>query len=265
MIAIVSGAIATYRIYVEHQLPLGSLISLGAAIIMLVWMIGKKHPTPLVTSTMCALLVLTHLVACYFKGLPALLLVSPYLVMLHLLLRPMEAMALGVTLVAGSMGFKWLSPAELPTEIWLRLALVNTGMLIVLQISCRYWHYCAQGFRNLSRDMIEAQQAGQRALEDSKTLLSDAIYTDRSTGLPNRQGFTLLLRNQLANLPKGDRAAVLAWGFAPRLTPPLKESSSKSDEFASIRSGLLGEAEIVGVAEENLTLVFISAYTPERL
>lgn len=229
----------------------GLMLTLLVALAMLGWLYTRQRIPSVVVLAVCSAMILNHLAGVYFNGVLALMLLSPFVVMTHLLLNPAPALALTVLLLGVAQGLVWAFHPQIPREIWLRATGINLGLLVILQLVTRHWLRVSLGFRDISRDMVSAQRDSERALEESKADRDSALYIDAPTGLPNRAGFERALRNLATRAGPEQRNAVLVWGLQP-------EEQEGSDAMERLRALALQASKAPGAvanADDQAVLV----------
>jgi EAL domain-containing protein (putative c-di-GMP-specific phosphodiesterase class I) len=191
---------------------LGLLLNLALALGALGWLRKRQRVPRGLLLTVCSVLVLNHLVLVYFNGELPLMLLTPLVVMAHLLLNPTPALTLTAILLVGAQAIVWAVHPAIPTELWLRTTGVNLGLLLVLQVVTRYWLRVSVSFRDISDEMVQVQRGTQHALLQSQAQRDAARYTDATTGLLNRAGFERALAEHFRTCAPGHRAGVVIWG-----------------------------------------------------
>ena len=131
------------------------------------------------------------------NGVMPLALYAGVIALLHLLMRPPQALALSVGLLLAMQGLSLTRHAPADPSLLLRL-LIGVGVCILFwQLTTRFWRRWILRVRDLGNEMavtVTQLEAERTQAERSARM---ALKTDASTGLPNRQGFADLLARRL--------------------------------------------------------------------
>jgi EAL domain-containing protein (putative c-di-GMP-specific phosphodiesterase class I) len=222
LIALVCTALLVEALIAEKAMPYrGAALMLVLSLGALAWLWRRPHIPPALVLALCAAVVANHLLGVHLNGVRALFLISPLVVMVHLLVNPLPAGVLAGLLIAGAQVIVWLAHPQIPAELWLRVNGINLGLLVILQLVCRYWRGISLRFQEIGREMVDAQLGTERAVRQSQAERDNALYTDPSSGLPNRAGFERALIERFARPGSRAHAAIVAWEFPGAATAAL--------------------------------------------
>ena len=168
-----------------------------------IWVRQIPKVTPRTMLVLCLILSGLLLVSLGFNGILATTAVGGALVLFHILLRPLIALALCGLFMVMVLGVIWLFSPPISNEYLLRFVGVSVAIVVFMQLVVGHWRRMGQRFTALSAEMGGLASQMQSELEEVRRERESLRVTDVQSGLPNLTGFIEKAQRALLATPLG--------------------------------------------------------------
>lgn len=173
----------------EMRLPLTALSGGLTFLLMLLWVLLVRSPSPRAIFAGMTLATLIHLGAVGVNGVVSLAMLPGFVVAHHLLLPLRAAAGLSIGLTFGSCAAMLILHPGQDLALGARVVLVSVGMLVALQWAFRHWGDISAAFAQRCGEMDQAISTVVSDLKQAEGQLDATLNIDPDSGLPNQQGF----------------------------------------------------------------------------